>query len=165
MLPLGITGVASVFNLLPWLGWSEAKGDPRDGRLTSAPVFQAAGLHFRHTDNINRWRDAMSHVGLPSVTSPLCFPWPRDTLAFALWQYLGGAAGMTGRLHLCPPLFDTWGLSQCHCHLRCLLSSWQIFHPETTDIYDKKNMPRVVYCIHALRWVPWPGCHGMCPCS
>lgn len=27
----------------------------------------------------------------------------------------------------------------------------QIFHPETTDIYDKKNMPRVVYCIHALR--------------
>ncbi|XP_009582125.1 PREDICTED: ras GTPase-activating-like protein IQGAP3, partial [Fulmarus glacialis] len=25
-----------------------------------------------------------------------------------------------------------------------------IFHPETTDIYDKKNMPRVVYCIHAL---------------
>ncbi|NWW86469.1 IQGA3 protein, partial [Rhynochetos jubatus] len=26
----------------------------------------------------------------------------------------------------------------------------RIFHPETTDIYDKKNMPRVVYCIHAL---------------
>ena len=25
-----------------------------------------------------------------------------------------------------------------------------IFHPETTDIYEKKNMPRVVYCIHAL---------------
>ncbi|CAH2050458.1 unnamed protein product, partial [Iphiclides podalirius] len=24
------------------------------------------------------------------------------------------------------------------------------FQPETTDIYDKKNMPRVVYCIHAL---------------
>ncbi|XP_057582766.1 ras GTPase-activating-like protein IQGAP3 isoform X5 [Hippopotamus amphibius kiboko] len=24
------------------------------------------------------------------------------------------------------------------------------FFPETTDIYDKKNMPRVVYCIHAL---------------
>uniref|UniRef100_A0A8C5RSE3 IQ motif containing GTPase activating protein 3 n=1 Tax=Laticauda laticaudata TaxID=8630 RepID=A0A8C5RSE3_LATLA len=53
--------------------------------------FQACGLHFRHTDNINRWRDAMSHVGLPVI-----------------------------------------------------------FHPETTDIYDKKNMPRVVYCIHAL---------------
>lgn len=33
----------------------------------------------------------------------------------------------------------------------------QIFHPETTDIYDKKNMPRVVYCIHALRWAPWLG--------
>ncbi|XP_057324303.1 ras GTPase-activating-like protein IQGAP1 [Microplitis mediator] len=25
-----------------------------------------------------------------------------------------------------------------------------IFQPETTDIYDKKNMPRVIYCIHAL---------------
>ncbi|XP_023390059.1 ras GTPase-activating-like protein IQGAP3 [Pteropus vampyrus] len=24
------------------------------------------------------------------------------------------------------------------------------FFPETTDIYDKKNMPRVVYCLHAL---------------
>ncbi|XP_054662451.1 ras GTPase-activating-like protein IQGAP3 [Grus americana] len=53
--------------------------------------YKAAGLHFRHTDNINYWRDAMNHVGLPSI-----------------------------------------------------------FHPETTDIYDKKNMPRVVYCIHAL---------------
>uniref|UniRef100_A0A8B9QGY6 IQ motif containing GTPase activating protein 3 n=1 Tax=Apteryx owenii TaxID=8824 RepID=A0A8B9QGY6_APTOW len=53
--------------------------------------YKATGLHFRHTDNINYWRDAMTHVGLPSI-----------------------------------------------------------FHPETTDIYDKKNMPRVVYCIHAL---------------
>ncbi|NWY73393.1 IQGA3 protein, partial [Erithacus rubecula] len=53
--------------------------------------YKAAGLHFRHTDNINHWRLAMSHVGLPSI-----------------------------------------------------------FHPETTDVYDKKNMPRVVYCIHAL---------------
>jgi hypothetical protein len=26
----------------------------------------------------------------------------------------------------------------------------KIFIPETTDIYDKKNMPRVVYCLHAL---------------
>ncbi|CAK1602079.1 unnamed protein product [Parnassius mnemosyne] len=24
------------------------------------------------------------------------------------------------------------------------------FQPETTDIYDKKNIPRVIYCIHAL---------------
>ncbi|XP_060109748.1 ras GTPase-activating-like protein IQGAP3 [Heteronotia binoei] len=53
--------------------------------------FKACGLHYRHTDNINHWRDAMSHIGLPTI-----------------------------------------------------------FHPETTDIYDKKNMPRVVYCIHAL---------------
>lgn len=27
----------------------------------------------------------------------------------------------------------------------------QIFYPETTDIYDRKNMPRCIYCIHALR--------------
>ena len=25
-----------------------------------------------------------------------------------------------------------------------------IFYPETTDIYDMKNMPRLCYCIHAL---------------
>ncbi|XP_048381646.1 ras GTPase-activating-like protein IQGAP3 isoform X2 [Stegostoma tigrinum] len=25
-----------------------------------------------------------------------------------------------------------------------------IFYPETTDIYDKKNIPRVIYCIHAF---------------
>eukprot|EP00051_Salpingoeca_urceolata_P027446 m.481504 g.481504 ORF g.481504 m.481504 type:complete len:1546 (+) comp22194_c0_seq1:411-5048(+) len=26
----------------------------------------------------------------------------------------------------------------------------EIFYPEVTDIYDKKNMPRVIYCVHAL---------------
>ncbi|XP_075215376.1 ras GTPase-activating-like protein IQGAP1 [Lycorma delicatula] len=26
----------------------------------------------------------------------------------------------------------------------------KIFHPETTDVYDKKNMPKVILCIHAL---------------
>ncbi|KAM4600495.1 ras GTPase-activating-like protein IQGAP3 [Polymixia lowei] len=53
--------------------------------------YQAQGLQFRHTDNINHWRNAMGEVGLPTI-----------------------------------------------------------FHPETTDIYDKKNMPRAVYCIHAF---------------
>uniref|UniRef100_A0A8V1AJN1 IQ motif containing GTPase activating protein 3 n=1 Tax=Gallus gallus TaxID=9031 RepID=A0A8V1AJN1_CHICK len=53
--------------------------------------YRTSGLHFRHTDNINHWRCAMSRLGLPSI-----------------------------------------------------------FHPETTDIYDKKNMPRAVYCLHAL---------------
>ena len=28
--------------------------------------------------------------------------------------------------------------------------SKQAFLPETTDIYDAKNMPRVIYCIHGL---------------
>ncbi|XP_023819826.1 ras GTPase-activating-like protein IQGAP3 isoform X3 [Oryzias latipes] len=53
--------------------------------------FQAAGLQFRHTDNINHWRNAMTALGLPGI-----------------------------------------------------------FYPETTDVYDKKNMPKAVYCIHAL---------------
>ncbi|KAM6302576.1 ras GTPase-activating-like protein IQGAP2 isoform 3-T3 [Podargus strigoides] len=26
----------------------------------------------------------------------------------------------------------------------------KIFYPETTDVYDKKNIPRMIYCIHAL---------------
>uniref|UniRef100_A0A8C5AXI6 IQ motif containing GTPase activating protein 2 n=1 Tax=Gadus morhua TaxID=8049 RepID=A0A8C5AXI6_GADMO len=26
----------------------------------------------------------------------------------------------------------------------------KIFYPETTDVYDRKNMPKVVFCIHAL---------------
>ncbi|XP_075994982.1 ras GTPase-activating-like protein IQGAP3 isoform X2 [Genypterus blacodes] len=53
--------------------------------------YQALGLQFRHTDNINHWRNALVALGLPAI-----------------------------------------------------------FHPETTDIYDKKNMPRAVYCIHAV---------------
>ncbi|KAM6910752.1 ras GTPase-activating-like protein IQGAP3 [Xenentodon cancila] len=53
--------------------------------------YQAVGLQFRHTDNINHWRKAMTALGLPAI-----------------------------------------------------------FYPETTDVYDKKNMPRMVYCIHAL---------------
>ncbi|XP_061650729.1 ras GTPase-activating-like protein IQGAP3 isoform X3 [Phyllopteryx taeniolatus] len=53
--------------------------------------YQAVGVEFRHTDNINHWRDALMALGLPPI-----------------------------------------------------------FHPETTDIYDKKNMPRAVYCLHAL---------------
>uniref|UniRef100_A0A0C9RMV3 IQGAP1 protein n=1 Tax=Fopius arisanus TaxID=64838 RepID=A0A0C9RMV3_9HYME len=38
-------------------------------------------------------------------------------------------------------------------HFLMCLKSMQLpltFQPETTDIYDKKNMPRVIYCIHAL---------------
>lgn len=38
-------------------------------------------------------------------------------------------------------------------------SPLQTFFPETTDIYDKKNMPRVVYCLHALRWGAPNACH------
>ncbi|KAG7271758.1 hypothetical protein CRUP_032661 [Coryphaenoides rupestris] len=54
--------------------------------------YKATGLHFRHTDNVIQWLNAMTEKGLP-----------------------------------------------------------KIFYPETTDIYDRKNMPRCIYCIHALR--------------
>ncbi|KAG8519948.1 Ras GTPase-activating-like protein IQGAP3 [Galemys pyrenaicus] len=70
--------------------------------------YQATGLHFRHTDNINFWLSAIAHIGLPSVTQD------RKIVVVTGWFFL------------------------------------QTFFPETTDIYDKKNMPRVVYCIHAL---------------
>ena len=71
--------------------------------------YQASGLTFRHTDNINHWLRAMSAQGLPSI-----------------------------------------------------------FFPETTDVNNKKNMPRVVYCIHALslflyrlgRAPPMPNLYG-----
>ena len=53
--------------------------------------FSKRGLHFKHTDNINFWMNAMASIGLP-----------------------------------------------------------QIFFPTTPDLYDKKNMPKVIYCIHAL---------------
>ncbi|KAH0952189.1 hypothetical protein HN011_000264 [Eciton burchellii] len=53
--------------------------------------YKAAGLQFRHTDNINHFLRCLEHIQLPII-----------------------------------------------------------FQPETTDIYNKKNMPRVIYCIHAL---------------
>ncbi|XP_071553686.1 ras GTPase-activating-like protein IQGAP1 [Temnothorax nylanderi] len=53
--------------------------------------YKAAGLQFRHTDNINYFLKCLESERLPLT-----------------------------------------------------------FLPETTDIYDKKNMPRLIYCIHAL---------------
>lgn len=34
-------------------------------------ALQAAGLQFRHTDNINHWRNAMTTLGLPAVSQEL----------------------------------------------------------------------------------------------
>ena len=36
----------------------------------------------------------------------------------------------------------------------------KIFYPITTDCYDRKNIPKVIYCIHALRCV----CVCVCAC-
>lgn len=35
---------------------------------------------------------------------------------------------------------------------RDLADSRQTFIFELTDLYDKKNMPKVIYCIHVLRY-------------
>lgn len=35
---------------------------------------------------------------------------------------------------------------------RDLADSPQTFIFELTDLYDKKNMPKVIYCIHVLRY-------------
>lgn len=34
-----------------------------------SPVLQATGLHFRHTDNVIQWLNAMAEIGLPKVSS------------------------------------------------------------------------------------------------
>lgn len=31
--------------------------------------FQATGLHFRHTDNVIQWLNAMDDIGLPKVSA------------------------------------------------------------------------------------------------
>lgn len=36
--------------------------------LTLSCFFQATGLHFRHTDNVIQWLNAMDEIGLPKVT-------------------------------------------------------------------------------------------------
>ncbi len=49
-------------------------------------------------------------------------------------------------------------VNQSHrpCTLPCSCSlDWHNFIFETTDLYNKKNMPKVIYCIHVLRYV----CH------
>uniref|UniRef100_A0A671M900 Ras GTPase-activating-like protein IQGAP1 n=1 Tax=Sinocyclocheilus anshuiensis TaxID=1608454 RepID=A0A671M900_9TELE len=64
--------------------------------------YKATGLHFRHTDNIIQWLNAMTDKGLPKVRS------------------VGGEHDLPLNFF---PMFD---------------------------IYDRKNMPRCIYCIHAL---------------
>ena len=31
-------------------------------------LYQAKGLHFKHTDNFNFWLNTLRHVGLPKVS-------------------------------------------------------------------------------------------------
>ncbi|CAN8030533.1 unnamed protein product [Ixodes persulcatus] len=54
-------------------------------------IYSGRGLCFRHTDNINRWLNAMRAIGLP-----------------------------------------------------------EYFFPDAFDLYEKKNLPKVIYCLHAL---------------
>lgn len=40
----------------------------RQQHLILLCFFQATGLHFRHTDNVIQWLNAMDEIGLPKVT-------------------------------------------------------------------------------------------------
>ncbi len=40
-----------------------------------------------------------------------------------------------------------------YSHYPSVLSLTQSFTFELTDLYEKKNFPKVIYCIHALRYV------------
>lgn len=63
--------------------------------------------------------------------------------------------------HLYTPCSSLWGDVHCSAWWRyCFL--FQIFYPTTTDLYDRKNMPRVIYCIHALRWGQEWRVHRLC---
>lgn len=36
-----------------------------------------------------------------------------------------------------------------------VLAHGQTFMFELTDLYNKRNVPKVIFCIHVLRWVLW----------
>ncbi|XP_046403125.1 ras GTPase-activating-like protein IQGAP1 [Ischnura elegans] len=38
----------------------------------------------------------------------------------------------------------------CFMSALCSIGLPKTFHPETTDVYDKKNLPKLIYCLHAL---------------
>ncbi|XP_071452887.1 ras GTPase-activating-like protein IQGAP2 [Hetaerina americana] len=38
----------------------------------------------------------------------------------------------------------------CFMKALCSIGLPKTFHPETTDVYDKKNLPKLIYCLHAL---------------
>jgi hypothetical protein len=55
-------------------------------------------------------------------------------------------------------LFETLACLRCVEHLKILplndvFDALQGFIFELIDLYDKKNIPKVIYCIHALRFV------------
>lgn len=47
----------------------------RLNRMFVVPLFQATGLHFRHTDNVIQWLNAMSEKGLPKVSHTHTHHW------------------------------------------------------------------------------------------
>uniref|UniRef100_A0A3Q2P197 IQ motif containing GTPase activating protein 2 n=1 Tax=Fundulus heteroclitus TaxID=8078 RepID=A0A3Q2P197_FUNHE len=51
---------------------------------------------------------------------------------------------------ICTAFFSTTPQSKCFTGKKNKKQIGLIFYPETTDVYDRKNMPKVVYCIHAL---------------
>lgn len=124
--------------------------------------------------SVERW-----NVTSPSLKeTPTYSSISGETERLLLWDYWASAQSITGR-QLHPKIYPAASRgsvsvarnplihaevpirscshaatrrSQACCSNSLFPSVFQIFYPETTDIYDRKNMPRCIYCIHALRY-------------
>jgi hypothetical protein len=101
-------------------------------------------LQYRHSDNINYFFNMMRKVGLPDVS----IRFTRCPLGGNVNSYPAIIAGSTSEDDSNPRLLAS--MLMLILHSQCL--ALQIFIFETTDLYDKKNIPKVIYCIHALSY-------------
>lgn len=117
--------------------------------------YAVAGLQFRHTDNINHFITCLKSMQLPLVRNNFVF---YSFVLFIFFQYLYNLfyffvlifnSLIFTFIHSFINLFFFYFYSFVISFIQSILYL-QTFQPETTDIYDKKNMPRVIYCIHAL---------------
>lgn len=122
--------------LVIMLAWEKLRISPKYHQLaTSTEIISSClqNLHFScATRTIPGRVNAHSHC----VTPPIWANFLNNSCTHAAtrWLFYHGPAESL--------------LSLTHCPYLC----FKIFYPETTDIYDRKNMPRCIYCIHALRY-------------
>ncbi|CAB3363565.1 Hypothetical predicted protein [Cloeon dipterum] len=84
----------------------------------------------------NRWIESVLQIFLPPSTE--------------LKENLRNGVVLTKLGHLIAPKFrHTDNINKWIASLTAVKLP-ETFFPETTDVYYKKNMPRVIYCIHAL---------------